>query len=116
MHVVSLITQPFPFLFRLLWGTFMRNRGWLWHMRSYHSGVHSGFPHCCIFWYFVRVWLGIPEFIVSDRRIYWFWHHVIMWKDQPEEHQYVRCPVCILRRRYVEMHICNWKCGVNPTP
>lgn len=76
--------------------------------RHWMHGRHSGFPVCCIAWFVARsasgwVWL------VHNR--YWYQRWLDrQGADRPLAHQYVRCPVCVVRGRWVDMHICDAMC------
>lgn len=79
-------------------------------MRSeWRRGRHSGFPVCCVIWFLVRDRSGWVS-LVHNR--YWYRRWLTRTgADKPIQHQYVRCPLCWLRRRYVEMHLCTLACA-----
>lgn len=77
--------------------------------RSWECGRHSGFPLCCIVWYILRAHSGWVA-LVHNRYWYQRWLVRSYRADPIITHQYVRCPLCKLRGRWVEMHLCDASC------
>ena len=77
---------------------------WVWRRWwDVRCGRHSGFPRCCVLWY-VTVW----QFVLLDRSegfIYRYRYLRVFGRDV----EYVRCPMCYLRRRAVAMQVCDCK-------
>ena len=68
---------------------------------DWNCGRHSGFPMCCILWY-----LGPWQLIIFRTPWMWKWYWAL------GDGNYVRCPICLLRKHQVEMKECD--CGEKP--
>ena len=69
-------------------------RAWKYHVAL---GLHSNIPPCCIIWFLTAWPLIYDKQWTSD----WF-----------RGYGYVRCPLCVLRRRVVKVRHCDccWNC------
>ena len=76
---------------------------------SWDKGVHSNIPKCCIVWFFIR-WRTYMWPVMHNKRLHQLWVRLQPDEIPPEEHQYVRCPICALRGHYSKMHICDESC------
>ena len=68
---------------------------------TWRCGRHSGFPLCCILWY-----LGPWLLVVFKIPKMWEWYWTL-----GTECDYVRCPMCLLTNRRVEVKDCDCRNG-----
>lgn len=82
---------------------------------SIRRGNYNGIPQCCTLWFFVRVLTGWVAFLSRHSFIRNLWGSITIGKpfgwERPEAYQYIRCPVCALLGRFVEMHLCDDNCS-----
>lgn len=75
--------------------------------RDWQRGRHSNLPRCCVAYFVVRT-----RFM--PRRVKLLLRDLRERRDlrnmPPFEHMYVRCPVCVVRRRHADQHMCNVEC------
>jgi hypothetical protein len=74
-------------------------------VRWWRHGRHSNLPRCCIAYFIVRT-LVVPHPVKT-----WWAEHVWARETRPDQHSYVRCAICALRRRWVEQHLCTEACS-----
>jgi hypothetical protein len=82
----------------------------------WQRGKHSGFPACDRVWFFVRLYSGWTK-LAGSRFGYPLWIRFTHFMDRfapewttEEDQGYVRCPVCVIRRRFVYVHSCDNEC------
>lgn len=73
-------------------------------------GYHSGFPLCCILFY-ITFWEAECFYSEIKRR-----HSKLgeWYNKKIKGIQYVRCPLCTLRRKKIEIKLCS--CGKSANP
>ena len=73
-------------------------------MRHINQGIKSGYPSCCILWYFIRSLINeIGMLIFNIDKFFDL--------NLSNEHKHVACPICRVRKKkfkYYKCEKCKW--------